>query len=229
MSHDQPGWNRRAERRYHVLTRQAVKAVAAYAALVELGRQRKMPGDLRQRCVKRGVEARHVHGAGPALHGFAQQQERRRQVQRRQRNQRVQSFQHLGVDPHRGRESGAAVDDAVADQRRFVEAFGLDVGQRCVERGAGCGHGRCEQLGLDLGVAQLVHAVFQRRRTGVERQYRFGHVSDLGQRKSRISGKSSKQARTYSPCLTSAARHSRDNSSLSSASSTECLSASSTK
>ena len=69
--------------------------------------------------MERGVEARHLRQIGPAC----QQHPDRRQVvglvQRRQRNESLESGQHIGIDPHRSREVRSAVHHTMPDRLEF--------------------------------------------------------------------------------------------------------------
>ena len=105
--------------RCDVLVRQAVEAVALHAGVVQLAGQGEHLRELRLGAMERRVEASHLRQLGPAL----EQEPDRRQVvglvQRRERNELRQVFQHRAVDAHRLGVLEPAVNDAVADAREL--------------------------------------------------------------------------------------------------------------
>src|SRR4030095_16503870 len=96
-----------------VFVRQAVKAVALYAGIVELHRQRESLGDVRSRAVKGRVEASDLR----ELWRTFEQSGHRRQVvglmEGRQRDEALESLDCLWLDSHRHRELQAPVNDSV--------------------------------------------------------------------------------------------------------------------
>ena len=118
------------ERDGHVLVRQAVKAVAADAALPQRVRQRQHLLHLRQRAVERGVEARDLRQVRRLGEQDLDRLQRERLVQRRQRDVALQVRQHRMVHADRRRVLAAAVHDAVGHGRGQPSAGLLDARSR---------------------------------------------------------------------------------------------------
>ena len=76
-------------------------------------RQRVRRGRGRDRRVERGVEARDVRDVGQQVACLADQLQRARLVQRRERGERAEPADHVVVDDHRVGELGPAVHDPV--------------------------------------------------------------------------------------------------------------------
>jgi hypothetical protein len=90
-----------------------VKAIALDAGIVELRRQRESLGHVRIRAMERRVEARDL---GKLRRAFEQSGHRRQVVglmERRQRDEALESLDRLGLDSHRRHELQAPVDDPV--------------------------------------------------------------------------------------------------------------------
>src|SRR5215472_15998357 len=109
---------RRALRQYrgNVFVREAVKAIAPYALLVERVRQREGLLDLRRGPVEGGVKASDLRQFGIEGHRHLDRREIVRLVQWRERYKRLQFGQQFGGYAGRPRVTQAAVDDAVAER-----------------------------------------------------------------------------------------------------------------
>jgi hypothetical protein len=96
-----------------------VEAVAPHSRVVQLAGKGEHLRELRLSAMERRVEARHLGQVGPAL----EQEPDRRQVvglvQRGERNELRQVFEHRAVDAHRFGVPEPAVHDAVPDAREL--------------------------------------------------------------------------------------------------------------
>ena len=135
-----------------VLVAQAVEAVAADALVVEGARKGVAVGVLGVAAVEGGVEAGDLRQARVDRRDDADGGEVVRLVQRRQRLERGQAGEDVGVDAHRAVEVGAAVDDAVADGAELDAAeAGEPAAQRLGGRAAGRGARRRPSCGRRAG------------------------------------------------------------------------------
>jgi hypothetical protein len=101
--------------RHDGFVRKPMEAVAPNARVVQRARQCEAAVDLGLHRVKGSVEARHLRHALESGHGRTHAGQVVRLVQRRQRLEFGQCFEHLRIDAHRRHEIRAAMHDAVAD------------------------------------------------------------------------------------------------------------------
>ena len=99
-----------------------MKTVTAQAALPGVPGQRQHLFHIGQRVVKGGVKACHLRQFGVAFKQCRNRFERKRLVQRRERNVAAQVGQHLRVHAHRVRVFGAAMHHAVHHRNDVVPA-----------------------------------------------------------------------------------------------------------
>ena len=117
VSDDDAGWRLGAQGPHHLRVRETVEPVAADLVAEHRLRQRQPAGELRQRRVKGGVEAGDLGHARPPPERGPHPGQRRRLMQRRQRDERLQVGEQLRVHAGRAGVPAAAMDDPMGDQR----------------------------------------------------------------------------------------------------------------
>jgi hypothetical protein len=96
-----------------------VKAVAANAGIMEIGRDREALRHGGIRRMEGRVEAGHLRQLGTTREQHPDRRQVMRLMQRRQGNKSLQCRQHVAIDPHRPREIRPAVHHAMPDRLEF--------------------------------------------------------------------------------------------------------------